>query len=394
MSARPLSERLGALQRLGLSVGGAALAASAVGFAMNPEQFFRSYLVAYLFWLALPLGSFGLVCLHNMTGGGWGFVIRRILESAAATMPLMAVLFLPVLFGMSSLYPWARPELVASSELLQHKAPFLNVPFFVARAVLYFAIWIAVTYLVTRWSSQQDQGDEPRPRLTRRLQLLSGAGLPIYALTVSFAMIDWGMSLEPEWFSTIYGMLFVAGQGLTTLAFAILVLGWLRDSEPLASVVRPGHFHDLGNLTLAFTMLWAYLSYSQYLIIWAGNLPEEISWYLHRSAGGWELFAPILMGFHFALPFLLLLARRRKQSITRLARVAAVILLMRWLDLYWLITPAFSPGELHVHWLDLTLLAGIGGVWAYLFARRLGSCSLLPLNDPRIHEALDAAQAH
>ena len=386
--------RFAGLQKQSLLVGVGALALALVGWFMNPQQFYQSWLVGYLFWLAIPLGSFGFVCLHNMTGGGWGFVVRRILESAAGTTPLMALFFLPIVLGLHDLYEWADAAHVAADPILQHKAAFLNVPFFLARATFYFVVWIVVTQLVVRWSRQQDEGSVPRPNLTRRLQLLSGAGLPIYALTVSFATIDWGMTLEPHWFSTIYGMLFVVGQGLATLSFAIIMLRHLSDREPLASVVKPGHFHDLGNLSLAFVMLWAYMSFSQYLIIWSGNLPEEISWYLNRSAGGWQFFAPVLMAFHFALPFLLLLARRRKQSSGPLMRIAVWILVLRFVDIFWLIAPAFSPREFHIHWLDFVIPVAIGGIWFAFFLHRLGSWSLLAVNDPRIEEALEAHEVH
>lgn len=386
--------RLADLQNRAMIVGIGALAISAVGALLSPAQFFHSWLLAYLFWIAIPLGAFGFVCLHNMTGGAWGFVIRRILESAAATMPLVAVLFVPLLLGLGFNYPWANPELVAESELLQHKALYLNVPFFIARAGLYFAVWIGASWLLVRWSARQDEGDEPRDKLTRRIQLVSGAGLPLYALTVSFAAIDWAMTLEPEWFSTIYGMIFVAGQGLTTLAFAIVALCLLRDREPLDEVVRPGHFGDLGNLTLAFVMLWAYLAFSQYLLIWSGNLPEEISWYLHRSQGGWQYIGPVLMALHFALPFLLLLPRGRKRDPVALLKVAVWILALRWVDLYWNIMPAFYPEGIHLSWMDLTIWVGIGGLWLALFLRHLRSWPLLPENDPRLDAVVEPAEAH
>lgn len=392
-----MSDRRDRLQTLGsraLMVGVGALALSVVGWFLDPAQFYRSWLLAYLFWIAIPLGSFGFVCLHNMSGGAWGFVIRRILESAAATMPWVAVFFVPVVLGMEHLYPWANPEYVAADPILQHKTPYLNVPFFLLRAAVYFAAWIGASALIVNYSRRQDKGEAPRENLTRRMQLISGAGLPLYALTVSFATIDWGMTLEPHWFSTVYGMIFVAGQGLTTLAFAIFVLARLRDEPPLSDKVRPGHFGDLASLTFAFVMLWAYLAFSQYLIIWSGNLPEEISWYLHRSHGGWQFVGPALMAFHFALPFLLLLNRSRKRDPKALARVAVWILVARWVELYWVITPSFYSDSLHLHWLDITIWLGIGGLWVSFFLRQLTSWSLLPLNDPRLAEALEPAEAH
>lgn len=387
-------ERYRSFGERALVVGIAALAVSLVGLFLDPEQFYRSWLLAFLFWIAIPLGSFGFVCLHNMSGGAWGFVIRRILESAAATMPLTALLFLPIVFGVEHLYPWANPEVVASDPLLQHKAPYLNVPFFLIRAAIYFALWIGGSWLIVNLSRRQDRGDQVRVNLTRRMQLLSGAGLPLYALTVSFAAIDWGMTLEPHWFSTVYGMIFVAGQGLTTLAFAIIVLSILRDEPPLDDVVKPAHFGDLGSLTFAFVMLWAYLAFSQYLIIWSGNLPEEISWYLHRSHGGWQFIGPALMAFHFALPFLLLLSKRRKQDPRSVAKVAGWILVARWVELYWVIMPSFYTEGLHLHWMDLTVWVGMGGLWLAFFLRQLTSRSLLPENDPRLAEALEPAEAH
>jgi hypothetical protein len=371
-------------------VGVGALALSLVGWFMDSQQFYQSWLLGFLFWIAFPLGAFGFVCLHNMTGGGWGFVIRRILESAAGTTPLMALFFLPVVMGLHDLYEWADEAHVAADALLQHKAPFLNVPFFLTRAAIYFAIWIVFTQLIVRWSKRQDKGDDPRPNLTRRMQLLSGAGLPVYALTVSFATIDWGMTLEPHWFSTIYGMLFVVGQGLATLAFAIILLGKLSQREPLASVTRTGHFHDLGNLSLAFVMLWAYMSFSQYLIIWSGNLPEEVGWYLDRTAHGWKPVSTILVLGQFALPFILLLSADLKKQPKLLASVALWVLAMRWLDFYWLAAPSVHHEGLHAvpGWIDLVAPLALGGLWLGLLAHQFKRYSALPVHEPVMQEVM------
>ena len=387
VDAAALQDRLARWRRLALGIGGLAALLAVVGYVMSPEQFFRSYLTAYLFWIALPLGAFGFVCLQHMTGGGWGLAVRRILESAAATMPLMLLLFLPLVFGIDMLYPWARPEEVAADPLLQHKAPYLNVPFFLARTAGYFALWLAGITLLNRFSRRQDA--EGAAAVSRPMQLLSGAGLPLYGLTVTFAAIDWAMTLEPHWFSTIYGMMFVAGQGLATLAFAIVALRLLYDLSPLREVVRRQNFHDLGNLQLAFVMLWAYMSYSQYLIIWSGNLPEEITWYLHRGEGGWELVGMALIVLHFAIPFLVLLSRRSKRSPAILAAVSLGILALRYIDIFWLTVPAFSPGRLTAHWLDLALLVAIGGFWVAFLTTRLGSWPLIPVNDARLAEAAE-----
>jgi hypothetical protein len=241
------------------------------------EQLFRSYLIAYLFWFGIALGCLPLLMLHHLVGGAWGFVIRRILEAGTRTLPLMIVLFVPLLLGIHSLYEWSDPEIVARDQILQAKHAYLNVSFFIIRAVVYFAAWIIFAYFLNRWSAEQDATGNPI--LLRRFQLLSAPGIVVYTLGITFASIDWGMSLEPHWFSTIYGMLFIVGQTLAALAFVIPVAVLLSDSPPASGFMKADVFQDLGNLLLAFVMLWAYISFSQYLIIWAGNLPEEIPWY-------------------------------------------------------------------------------------------------------------------
>jgi hypothetical protein len=363
-------------QRRAGAAGIVALAACAAGAAGSPDQFFRSYLFAYLFWIGIALGCFAIVMLHHLVGGGWGVVIRRLLESGAGTLPLMAVLALPLLAGLPRLYVWARPEAVAGDELLRHKAPYLNVPFFLGRTVFYFAVWIVLAHLLNKWSEEQDR--TLSPQVKARLQLLSGPGLVLYGLTVTFASVDWVMSLEPHWFSTIYGILFMTGEALATLAFVILALLVLVRRKPMADVLRPTHFHDLGNLMLAFVMLWAYVCFSQFLIIWSGNLPEEIPWYLRRLNGGWAWVAVVLVVFHFALPFVLLLSRQNKQRLQILAGIAGGVLLVRLVDLFWMVMPAFHPGRFRVHWMDLLMPVGLGGLWLAAFVWRLKRRPLLP----------------
>jgi hypothetical protein len=363
-------------QRRAGAAGILALAACAAGAAGSPDQFFRSYLFAYLFWIGIALGCFAIVMLHHLVGGGWGVVIRRLLESGAGTLPLMAVLVLPLVAGLPRLYVWARPEAVAGDELLRHKAPYLNVPFFVGRLVFYFAVWIVLAHLLNKWSEEQDR--TLSPQVKTRLQLLSGPGLVLYGLTVTFASVDWVMSLEPHWFSTIYGILFMTGEALATLAFVILALLVLVRRKPMADVLKARHFHDLGNLMLAFVMLWAYVSFSQFLIIWSGNLPEEIPWYLRRLDGGWAWVAVVLVVFHFALPFVLLLSRQNKQRLPILAGIAGGVLVVRLVDLFWMVMPAFHPGGFRVHWMDLLMPVGIGGLWLAAFAWRLKRRPLLP----------------
>ncbi|PYS33826.1 MAG: hypothetical protein DMG14_30910 [Acidobacteria bacterium] len=343
------------------------------------EQLFRSYLMAYLFWFGIALGCLPLLMLHHLVGGTWGFVIRRILEAGTRTLPLMLVLFLPLIFGVHSLYEWSHPDVVARDQALQAKQAYLNVPFFIVRTVIYFLLWLTFAFLLNRWSAQQDATGDPR--LIRRFQLLSGPGIVVYSLTITFASIDWGMSLEPRWFSTIYGMLFIVGQTLAALAFVIPVAGLLSESPPVSEVLNSAVFQDLGNLLLAFVMLWAYISFSQYLIIWSGNLPEEIPWYLHRGTNGWQWVAAVLALFHFAVPFLLLLGRGNKRNKRFLGGIAIAVLLMRWVDLYWLIAPSFLP-RVRIHLFDVVLFAAIGAIWLYVFLGHLNRRALLPLRDP------------
>jgi hypothetical protein len=372
------------MQRGSLIVGVAALALCAIGAIFSRQQFFQSYLFAYVFWLGIALGCLGIVMLHNLSGGRWGLAIRRLLECGMNTLPLMALLFLPLLFGLHHLYEWARPEAVAHDTLLQHKAGYLNPTFFLIRALIYFALWIAAAVVMSRWSAQN--GRNPDPRNLARLRTLSGPGLAVYVLTLTFASIDWIMSLEPHWFSTIFGVHFLGGHGLAAFAFAIFFTGFLSRRAPLAEVVSPLQWNDLGNLLLGFVMLWAYFAYSQWLIIWSGNLPEEITWYLHRNSGGWEWVARLLAVFHFFVPFLLLLSRANKRRGEFLAIIAAAIIVMRLVDVFWYTMPAFHPGDFSIHWMDIAAPLGLGGVWLAGFLWQLQRLPSLPLRDPALQE--------
>jgi hypothetical protein len=393
-SASPgITASIDRVRRPSLFVGLLALAACAVGALLSPGAFYRGYLFGYVFFTGLSLGCLAIVMLHHLTGGAWGIPIRRMLESGTRTLPLLAVLFLPIAFGMKHLYPWARPEEVAKDALLQAKDAYLNVPFFLARSVFYFGVWIAIAYFLNRWSLEQDRGGSPA--LTRKLQLVSAGGLVAYGLTMTFASIDWVMSLEPHWFSTMYGVLYIAGQALNALAFVTAALVILSRQAPFAGYVRSSHFHDLGKLLLAFVMFWSYVAFAQYLIIWAGNLPEEIPWYLRRLSGGWGWIGAALILLHFALPFLLLLPEGANRNPRILASVAALVVLMRFVDVYWLVRPIFtqagaSPGtaRFHLHWLDLAAPIAIGGVWLAVFLWQLEERPLLPVNDPEFAKAL------
>jgi hypothetical protein len=367
------------LRKRALIVGGVAAMACLIGALFDSAQFFRSYLVAYLFWLGIALGCLPLLMLHHLVGGTWGFVTRRILEAGTRTLAVVAVLFIPVLLGMQHIYEWTHPGVVAADPILQHKSVYLNTTFFIIRAVVFFAAWIVIAGVLNRWSAEQDRTGNPL--LSRKLQLLSGPGILVYSLTMTFASFDWGMSIEPHWYSTMYGLLFVAGQVLSTLAFVIPIAVMLGHSESLREIFSPDVFHDLGNLMLAFTMLWAYLSFSQFLIIWAGNLPEEITWYLNRGRDGWQWIAALLALFHFAVPFLLMLARANKRKRHIITRIAIAILVMRFVDILWLIAPGFRPAA-SIHWLDVASWLAVGGLWLYVFFGQLLKQPVLPLRDP------------
>ena len=384
-----LAAAVARVRRPALAVGLIALAACGLGAATAPQQFFQSYLFACVFWAGLALGCLAVLMLRYVTGGAWGVPIRRPLESATRTLPYVAVLFLPLLFGLPRLYAWARPEDVARDPILQHKQAYLNVSFFIGRGFVYIAAWFLLAWFLNRWSDEQDRA--PGPGVNRRLQLISSGGLVAYGLTITFWSIDWLMSLEPHWYSTMYGVLLIAGQALSGLAFAVAVTILLARFKPLSDVLSPEHLHDLGKLLLAFVMFWAYVSFSQYLIIWAGNLPEEVPWYLRRLQGGWGWFGVAMIVLHFALPFLLLLPADANRNPRILTALALLIVGMRAVDLFWLIRPAFSPGRFRFHWLDIAAPLGVGGVWLAIFLWQLLQRPLLPRNDPEFAEALEHA---
>ena len=365
-------------------VGAVGAAASAVGFFVDPSQFHQSYLTAWLFWIALTLGCLAILMLHHLSRGAWGLMIRRTLEAAIRTLPLLLLLFVPNLLGLEDLYLWARPEAV-DDPLIQHKALYLNPMAFTIRSLLYLTIWMLFAFALNRLSLRQDETADPG--LFRRLQMISAPGLVVFCLLSTFAAIDWIMSLDPHWYSSIFGVYFITGEGVAGFAFASIVALYLSLRPPLAGVLKPKHFHDYGKLLLAFVMLWSYMAVSQLLIVWSGNLPEEAPWYLDRVAGGWKWISILLILFHFLLPFLLLLSRDLKRNARLLAGVAFLVLCIRWVDFFWLVSPTFHH-HLRPHWLDLATMLAIGGVWVGVFTRQLGRHPLLPVNDPFLEEAL------
>lgn len=392
-----LAPRLDGYRRRALIVGLAGLAAAAFGYVSQAQQFYESWLLGFSFWISLTLGSLMILFIHHLAGGRWGFAIRRILEAGTQTWMIMLVLGLPVLLGMHNLYHWTHAE--AIDEVLAKKIAYLNEPFFLVRYFVYFAIWGLLSFLLVRWSKQQDAQTETWP--TSRTQTLSGPGLVVLVLTGTFASVDWVMSLEPHWFSTIFSAIYLIGGGLATWSLAAIIGVSLSKHEPLSVLLTNERLRDLGTFMLGFTMLWAYTSFSQLLIIWSGNLPEEIGWYYTRLSGGWLYLGYALIGFHFFVPFLLLVSSRIKARLQVLVAIACCLLFMRLVDLYWITAPAFKYGgdPLHApaampHWLDLAAPIGIGGIWLFFFFTYLKKRSLVPLNDPRFDYAALAEEAH
>jgi hypothetical protein len=375
----------------------------------------RSYLVGFFLVTGVSVGSLAWLCLGHMTGGAWAVTSRRLFEAATRCIPLCAVLFIPVAVSLFvhdhgpghagghavSVYEWSDPAARAGDEALQHKSVYLNIPFFIVRAVVYFAIWFGMALILSRWSAAQDKTADPRIR--RRMQDISGPGILLFGLTVTFAAIDWGMSLEPHWFSTIYGLIIMAGWGLSALAFMIAVATYLGSREPMSHAYQPLHFHDWGKLLLALVMLYAYFSFSQFLITWAGNLPEEIPFYLRRLRGGWQFVGLSIILFHFALPFVLLLSRGRKRAPRSLRRIALLMIFMRVVDLVFFFAPSVHQGgEPDWHASDLArsflpmfaMALGLGGIWLWYYFGQLASRPLLPLGERDLEKAIAPAQGH
>jgi hypothetical protein len=363
-----------------------------IGFFVDRAQFFHSYLFAFGFWAGISIGSLALLMLQHLTGGGWGLVIRRVLEASTRTLPLMLILFVPIVLGAHWIYSWTHQEELAKHPVLLEKSKYLNLPFFTVRAAIYFAIWLALAFFLNRWSLLQDR--TAKSKFTKSMRVLSGPGMVLLVFTITFASIDWFMSLDPEWSSTIYGFIYVAAWSLSALAFTVAVMAALAKHEPMNRIVGQSHFQDLGKLLLALVMLWSYFAFSQFLIIWSGNLPEEISWYIPRIHGAWGAIALAVIILHFAFPFLFLLSRSFKRDSGKLVIVAVLILVMRLIDLFWMIAPNFTGEHFHISWMDLVAPIAMGGLWLGVFARALTQRPLIPINDPLYETALEQKHAH
>lgn len=388
-----LSEQLSRLQSRALTLGaililGGLLYAFAIG---EMAGFYQAYLVGYMVCTGVTLVCMAFVMLHHLIGGRWGFVIQRLLEAVMGTLPMLLVLFIPILLGMHDLYHWTHKEAVAADPILQHKEPYLNVPFFIVRTLFYFAIWIAASFLLRKWSIDQDKSGDPR--LTDKIRSISGPGVVVFALTMTFASFDWIMSTDPHWFSTLYGVMMIVTSGGAALSFIIIMMNYLRNHDPISKLADADRFHDWGKLLLAFTLLWFYMMLSQFLIIWAANLPEENPWYVHRIQGDWEIVSILLVLCRFVIPLFLLLSIPRKRDPRRLVRVAWFILATHFVDIFWHVAPNFRLDGFGFSLVDVMIPLGLGSIWFYFVINRLKKNPLIPQKDPRFKELVESVSS-
>jgi hypothetical protein len=405
-----------------LLAGVVALVLCVIGAFLSRDNFFRSYLIAFIFWWGVTMGTFGLLMLQHMVGGNWGLATRRCLEAAVKQLPLMVLFFIPLLFGLGRLYSWMHEPTDVYGQTTHFRTWWLTPGTFMLRAAIYFAIWIVMSWLLIKWSGEQDRSADPA--LVQKMKAVSAPGMLILGLTITFAVVDWVMSIDSHWYSTIYGLIFIAGFSLSAMALMVLTLGALRKIEPFAHIARHDVMYDLGNLMMALTMLWAYMSFSQLLIMWSGNTQEDAAYYWHRGIaavgatggayklpenaipyepGGWQWVSLFILVVNFFLPFLLLLARMNKRNVGALVKIAALVLTVRIVDIFWHVIPMFSqqtfhheqhqPTPLSLASIAMVVVAvvGIGGVWLFFYIGAIKKRPLVPVHDPRL---LEVAHSH
>lgn len=385
-------KEVGQYQTKALILAAILLGVSLIGlFTGNTATFYQSYLIGYFYAICFALGCLGLLCVQHLSGGGWGIAIRRMLEAGAKTIPFFAILFIPIILGSHHIYEWTHHDVVQNNHILHQKEPYLNMPFWLIRTAFYFIFWITVTYGLSRMSLRQDKTGDPS--ISDRMTLWSGPALLFNILICTFASVDWFMSTEPEWYSTIYGMLFIAQQAVSVISFMIVIGVLLSAVAPMDKVIVPKHLHDLGKFLLAFTMLWAYFSFSQYIIVWAGNLPEETTWYLKRIRGFGEYMAYFIVVAHFLLPFIILLSRDLKRRASAIAKIAGFMIVMRLIDAVWFIAPGFTKGigNFHLNWMHFVLPLGMFALFIGLFMMNLKKHAMVPVHEPNLSDALATA---
>jgi hypothetical protein len=370
MSALLLSPRA---QMLSASLGLALILVCAIFGIFFPTTFFEGYLTAFIFWVEIAVGCMALLFLQYLTGGLWGACITRLLEAGMMTLPWCGVLFLPLLFGLSDLFPWVHPAGEELQRLVHSKEAYLNVPFYIVRFCIYFMVLSALAVWFRRLSLRRDAND---PEAFATMQTWSGPCLIVLTLLMNFASIDWVMSLKPEWYSSMLVVEFVGEQAVVTMAWCILILRILSSIEPLRSALTVKVVHDLANLLLGFTCFWTYVTFMEYIITWTGNLPHQVSWFSDRSSAGWKIFAVILVLVHFGIPLSFLIFTSVSKNLVRLARVAALMLVAHFLQVVWWVEPAFGH-RFHVAWTSLVLIVALGALWLAAFARNLAGAPLL-----------------
>jgi len=388
---------------LSLGVGGIGLVAWAVGTFFFPEQGLRSWLLAFVFWGGLGIGCLGVLMLQYMTGGAWGVVIRRACEAGTRTLPLVFLMFIPIAIGVytGTFYEWTH--LPPTDPVVVQRGVYMAPWLWIVRGFFYIAAFMFMAWLLNSWSAEQDKTPdvEMSRRLLEKASRFSGPSMVLFCILVTFAVVDWVMTLEPHWFSTIWGLLYVAGWGLSCFCFMVALMANLIETAPMNGVLGRRHFHDLGKLMLALVMVWAYFNFSQFLIIWSGNIPEETVWFLTRMRSGWGYIGVALIFFHFAFPFLVLLQQDFKRRWKWLSWIAIFVLFMRLLDMFWHIGPtvrispgAIAQGSFYVSWMDMVTPIGVGGIWLWWFFGQLMKRPLVPINDPYLEGAIEHGHSH
>jgi hypothetical protein len=388
-----LGPRAANIERMAGVVGVIGIALCVIGFFVSRTLFFQSYLFAFIYWGGFAIGGLGVLLMGHTVGGRWGVTARRFLEAQMRTLWLVALLVIILLFGLHELYPWTHPWTfdLGTREVLYHKRGYLNVPFFVARVAIYFVIWWFWGMRVRRMADQQDQTGDPT--LRERMRAFSAPGVLVFTLTASFAYIDWILSADAQFFSTVYGAMILIGDVLQSFALTILAMVLASRGDRFGGRVNAFVLHDLGNLMFAFTIFWTYLTASQLIIVWPGNLPQELVWYLNRVHGFWKYITAAIALSMFAIPFLALLSQARKRDPRRVIKVCIWLLLARILDVYWIVEPTYRRQGFWMSWMDFAAFFGVGGIWLYVFMRELRQRPLLPLRDPRVMAPLPEAAA-
>lgn len=370
-----------------LVIGIVGLLLSAIGIFINAQQFYHSYLTSVVFWLSISLGGLFMVMVHHLTSATWSVVLRRISENLMAVMPLLAILFIPILFGIFELYHWSDKAAVAHDHLLQEKAPYLNIPFFTIRAVLYFAVWIFLSLSLRNKSLKQDKKSSPTEVIGARK--MSAYGVILFAFTMSFAAFDWLMSLDAHWYSTIFGVYFFSGCSVAIFSVLSIITILLPKNGLLKDIITSDHYHDLGRLLFTFVVFWSYIAFSQYFLIWYANIPEETIFFFHRWEGSWKIVSVLLGIGHFVIPFLILMIRSIKRNYLTLGFLAAWIFLMHVVDIYWLVMPSMHDHGVQFSWMDITTFVGVGGLFLWNFWKNMSSAPLIPINDPRLEASIN-----